>query len=73
MMRAKEAATPTMRKSPQKLLKLNLLKDLVDLESWQMVGFPIQLFSICAIFSPPVTFKIALDTSGTKGEPLANT
>lgn len=62
--------TPVMIKSPAKLLKLRL--DECGLEFWlaHKLRSPNHFFSIRIISSPSVTFKIALEMSATKGEPL---
>ena len=68
MMRAKIAAMPAMRNSPQKLFKPRLLEETKVLESGQLACFLKYASSISFIFSLSVTFKIALETSGTSGE-----
>jgi hypothetical protein len=73
MMRADVEATPVMRNRPQKLARLRLLEETWVLESGQLLSFPSHAFSISFIFSPSVTFKIALETSATRGEPLGKT
>jgi hypothetical protein len=73
MMRADKEATPAMRNRPQKLERLRLSEETLGLESEQLESFPSHAFSIFFIFSPSVTFKIALETSAIRGEPLGKT
>jgi hypothetical protein len=73
MMRADKEALPAMRNRPQKLARLRPPEETWVLESGQLVCSPSHAFSICFIFSPSVTFKIALETSDTKGEPIGKT
>ena len=72
-MRADKEATPAMRNRPQKLARLRLAEETLFLESIQLFCFPSHAFSIFFIFSPSVTFKTALDTSDTRGEPTGKT
>lgn len=74
MMRDSDEETPAMRKRPQKLSRPILLEsEMVGFVS-KHVAFPANhLFSISLMTSPSVTFRIALETSGTKGEPLGKT
>jgi hypothetical protein len=73
IMRAKNAASPAIKNNPQKLLRLRILDETEVLESGQLPFLPNHASSICFILSPSVTFKIALDISGTRGEPLGKT
>jgi hypothetical protein len=70
---ANKEATPAIRNRPQKLVRLRLLAETWVLESGQLVPIPSHAFSIVLIFSPSVTFKIALETSATRGEPFGKT
>jgi hypothetical protein len=73
IMRANNAASPAIKNNPQKLLRLRLLDEIEELDSGQVLFLPNHAPSICFISSPSVTFKIALDISGTRGEPLGKT
>ena len=73
MMRANKEATPAMRNRPQKLARLRLAEETWLLEFVQLFCCPSHAFSISFLFFPSVTFKIALDTSDTKGEPIGKT
>ena len=73
MMRADKEAIPAMRNRPEKLAKLRLPEESWVLEFGQLVCSPSHAFSISFIFSPSVTFKIALETSDTRGEPIGKT
>ena len=70
MMRAKNEATPAIRKSPQKLSRPRLFDENMLLGSGQVVSFLNHTPSISFIFFPSVTCSIALEMSGTRGEPL---
>lgn len=72
MIRAKHEETPEMRNRPQKLSTPRLLEsENMGLLTEQVA--PNHLFSMFFISSPSVTFKIDLETSGTRGEPLGKT
>lgn len=65
---ARTEVVPVMRKRPQKQLNVRLSDVAAPFCSGQVVLFLYSFFSTSA-----VTFSIALDISGTKGEPLWKT
>lgn len=67
---ADKEAVPAIRKRPQKLLRPRLSEVTIALESGQTVSEINQVFSIFFILSPSDTFRIALETSPTRGDPL---
>jgi hypothetical protein len=71
--RAESEAIPAIKNNPPKLLRLRLFDEIKVLESGQLLCFPNHASAICFILSSSVTFRIALDTSGTRGEPLGKT
>jgi hypothetical protein len=73
IMRANNAASPAIKNNPQKLLRLRLLDVIEELDSGHVPFLPNHESSIRFILSPSVTFKIALDISGIRGEPLGKT
>lgn len=67
-----EEEIATMRNRPQKLLSPKLFDDTLVLWSGQLFCFPNHSFSALIILPPSVKFRIALDISGTSGEPIGN-
>ena len=72
-MRANKETIPAIRNRPQKLSRLRLLEEIWVLELGDSLWSPSHAFSISFSFPPSVTFKIALETSDTKGEPFGKT
>lgn len=66
-------AMPVMRKRPKKLAMLRLS----EVRSLSLLGrllrSPNHLFSISTILPPSVVFRMALERSETRGEPLGKT
>lgn len=75
MMKAKAEVVATMTNNPEKLSnpKLLELEGSGAFESGELYDWGNHAFSIFIIFSPSVTFRIARETSVTKGEPIGNT
>ena len=74
MMRDSDEETPAMRKRPQKLSRPRLSEsEMVGFVSEHVASPANHLFSISFMASPSVKFRIALETSGTRGEPLGKT
>lgn len=63
---------PVMRKRPAKLRKESLLELIASASALQLDFFSSLFDSISRSLFPSVMFKIALETSGTRGDPLAN-
>lgn len=73
MVRAIKLASPAIMNRPQKLARLKLFEDIEVVELRQIISSKKYLFSISIILGPSVTFRIALETSGTRGEPRGKT
>lgn len=68
--RAKNEASPVIRKSIQKMSRLRLFGGAVKVWSEQLVRGCVHPFSVLLIVELSFTFKIAFDISGAKGEPM---
>lgn len=70
VIRANNEVIPAIKNRPQKLLRPSLFEGTELLRSGQIPRSPNHFPHIFSILSPSVTFKIALETSGARGDPL---